>query len=203
MKVSIIDYGMGNIHSIRNALEYLGAETEYTSDPEKILDSDRIVLPGVGSYNHAMQTIVTRKLDEVIRMAVNAKKIPILGICLGMQLLGMSGTEDGYIGGLGLFNGKVEKFKLDSYALKVPHIGFNEVEAPLNSILYKGISDIHDFYFVHSYRMITEEKTGVGYCVYGEKFVASFEADNIFGTQFHPEKSQTNGLRLLKNFLVQ
>lgn len=200
-QVAIVDYGMGNICSVRSALNYLGCDSCYTSDPDQLYRSDKILLPGVGSYKLAMENITSRRLDEVIKKTA-AKGVPILGICLGMQILGMSGTEDGCTSGLGLFDGRVDKLgKEDKGALKIPHVGFNAVSVPCRSVLYKGIADKSDFYFVHSFRMTTGVTEGVGLCTYGETFVASFEKDNIFGTQFHPEKSQNNGLTLLANFL--
>ena len=199
MKITIVNYGMGNIYSVRNALNYLGVEHEYSDNPDVIKKAEKIILPGVGSYKKAMHNIVSSELDVAIRTAV-LSGIPILGICLGMQLLGKSGTEDGFTLGLGLFDGIVERFD-NSGNIKIPHIGFNEVHKPENSILYKDIQDFSDFYFVHSYRMNSSIENGIAYCSHGQQFIASFEHGNIFGTQFHPEKSQTNGLTLLKNFI--
>ena len=196
----IVDYGMGNIYSIQSALKYIGIESIYTSDPAMILNADHILLPGVGSFHVAMENILRLGLDIVLKEAVISKQIPILGICLGMQLLGKSSTEDGFTEGLGFFNGKCEKFEA-STVLKVPHVGFNDIEFPHCSKLYKGLENHSDFYFVHSYRMVTEETKCAAYCDYGGRFVASFENDNVMGVQFHPEKSQRNGLTLLQNFV--
>lgn len=196
----IVDYGMGNIYSVQSALTYLGIESVYTNDATSILDADHILLPGVGSYHVAMKNIQDLGLDKILKEAVITRRIPILGICLGMQLLGKSSSEDGYTEGLGFFNGKCEKFAA-SPEFKVPHVGFNDVEIPEGSRLYADLENHSDFYFVHSYRMTTDETSGVAYCDYGERFVASFEAGNVMGTQFHPEKSQRNGLTLLKNFV--
>jgi glutamine amidotransferase len=200
MRIIIVDYGMGNIWSVKNSLQYLGVACEYSNNPEQIVNAEKIILPGVGSYKKAMHNITAAGLDRPIRSAV-LSGTPILGICLGMQLLGMSGTEDGFTQGLGLFDGVVEKFNDLSNNIKIPHIGFNEVKKPLNSILYKNINDLSDFYFVHSYIMVSAIEKGIAYSCHGEKFIASFENNNIFGTQFHPEKSQSNGLLLLKNFI--
>lgn len=201
MKIIIINYGMGNIHSVRSALNFLRVESEYSNDRNTIVQADKLILPGVGSYRKAMHNIVSTHLDDAIKDAALIKKVPILGICLGMQIMGKSGTEDGFSEGLALFDGIVEKFSFADPTLKIPHIGFSEVQCPEESILYRSIKNNSDFYFIHSYRMLSAVKKGIGFCEYGEKFIASFESDNIFGTQFHPEKSQTNGLHLLKNFI--
>lgn len=195
----VVDYGMGNIYSVQSALRYLGIESVYTNDSSVILDADHILLPGVGSYHIAMENIRRLGLDKILTEAVVTKRIPILGICLGMQLLGKSSTEEGYTEGLGFFDGRCEKFDA-SAELRVPHVGFNDVEMPEHSKLYAGLENHSDFYFVHSYRMITDATDGIAYCDYGGKFVASFEQGNVMGTQFHPEKSQRNGLTLLQNF---
>ncbi len=195
----IVDYGMGNIYSVQSALKYIGIESVYTNESSIILEADHILLPGVGSFHVAMENIKRLGLDEILKEAVLTRRIPILGICLGMQLLGMSSTENGYTEGLGLFNGKCEKFESSSN-LRVPHVGFNDVAKPEKTRLYEELEDHSDFYFVHSYRMTTDITEGIAYCDYGGPFVASFEKENVMGTQFHPEKSQRNGLTLLQNF---
>lgn len=195
----IVDYGMGNIYSVQSALRYIGIESVYTNDSSIILEADHILLPGVGSFHVAMDNIRRLNLDKILSEAVMTKRIPIMGICLGMQLLGKSSTENGLTEGLGFFDGKCEKFE-SSADLRVPHVGFNDVTIPANTRLYNDIEDHSDFYFVHSYRMVTGVTEGIAYCDYGGRFVASFEKDNVMGTQFHPEKSQRNGLTLLQNF---
>ena len=147
MKVVIVNYGMGNIYSVQSALNFLGFESEYLDDPEKILNADKIILPGVGSFRKAMQNIISKGLVDPINEAVQIKGKPILGICLGMQLLGGSSTEDGFTKGLGLFDGIVERFS-DSYDLKIPHIGYNEVLTSSNSVLFQSLDINSDFYFV-------------------------------------------------------
>jgi len=199
MTVAIVDYGMGNIYSVQSALKFLGCDSICTSNKEEIINADKIILPGVGSFKQAIENIEKLNLIPVLKKAVIENKTPILGICLGMQLLGFSSTEETISKGLGFFPGVVEKFKNNS--LKIPHVGFNNITPPHNSILYSNFNNNLDFYFVHSYRMSTDIKKGVAFCNYGEDFVASFEYQNIFGTQFHPEKSQTNGLNLIQNFL--
>ena len=199
MKIAIVNYGMGNIYSVKSALKHLGFDSILTNSRDEILSSNKIILPGVGSFRLAMQNIKKLELDKILNQAVIDKKKPILGICLGMQLLGVSSDEDGYTEGLNFFDGIVNKF--DNNSLKIPHIGFNNVKKCIDSKLMKDIKDLSDFYFVHSYRMKTKIVNGISFCDYGEKFVAAFEKDNIFGTQFHPEKSQFLGLKLIENFL--
>ena len=202
-KVLIIDYGMGNLWSVLNAFHYLGIDAILVNEPKKILEADFIVLPGVGSFRKAMITLKKLRFDEAIYEAVNIKHSKILGICLGMQLLGSYGSEDGETSGLGLINNRVDQFTLAELGInKIPHVGFNTVHFCQNTGLFKDIPDQADFYFIHSYRMLIDKFEGnYASCRYGVEFLAAFEMNNICGTQFHPEKSQTNGLILLKNFL--
>ena len=200
--VTIIDYGMGNIWSVKSALEYLGCAVIITDDNAVIKDSKYLVLPGVGSFRKAMVSLCNSKLDKAILDATIKNKSKILGICLGMQLMGTKSSEDGETDGLGLIPKTVEKFKESNQKIyKIPHIGFNSVKSEPNSILFKGLADQSDFYFVHSYRMLSDGDGIEATAINGEVFLAAYEKDNIFATQFHPEKSQTNGLALLKNFL--
>ena len=202
-KVTIIDYGMGNIFSVVSAFKYLGAEVEIVSDPEEILKSSILVLPGVGSFRNAMEFIRERNIDEAIIDAVTNKGVKILGICLGMQLLGSHSTEDGRTDGLGLLPNQVERFTLTEVSgRKIPHVGFNSLHISEKKSLFKDLPHLADFYFIHSYRMLIEDIQGRhATCKYGVEFLAAYEIGNICGTQFHPEKSQTNGLIMLKNFL--
>lgn len=199
--ITIVNYKMGNLRSVHNALDYLGFENEIVSEPEKILKAEKLLLPGVGSFRQAMENIKEMGLYEPICDMVLNKKIPILGICLGMQLLAKSSDEDGFTEGFGFIDDEVVKFDIDK-KFRVPHVGFNSVILNKeNSTLFKGLEDGTDFYFVHSYRLGNPDRPYVsGICDYGEKFTAAFEQDNVFGTQFHPEKSQSNGLKLLINF---
>ena len=202
-KVSIIDYGMGNIWSVESAFDYIGVKTEIVTEPEKIYNAECLILPGVGSFKNAIKKIKENSLDEAIKNSAS-KGTKILGICLGMQLLSKSSTEDGLNEGLSIVDGVVERFdkNIISEEIKIPHVGFNSVVVPEKSKLFNSNTLTNDFYFVHSYRMKKiNESFNVSFCQYGEQFVASFEKENIFGTQFHPEKSQTNGLKLLKNFV--
>ena len=201
--IVIIDYGMGNLFSIQSAIHYLGTESIVSSDPNTISSADKLILPGVGSFNKAMNNLKTSNLVEIIKQSVNKKQIPILGICLGMQLLGLSSTEDGLSDGFGFVDCPVERFydKMCSN-LKIPHVGFDVVSITGKNRLFNGLGSAADFYFTHSYRMaFSSQLYAVGTCLHGETFIAAFEKDHICGTQFHPEKSQTNGLLLLKNFI--
>lgn len=204
-KVSIIDYGMGNIWSVASAIHYLGYTYQICARPEEILNADMLILPGVGSYRSAMNEIKKRELDNSIFEAVYTKRKKILGICLGMQLMGISGTEEGFTNGFNFIPAPVEQFITNKTTnLKIPHIGFNTVKSQSDSVLFKNLPRETDFYFVHSYRMVTKKSIqgSISTCNYGgSEFLAAYEQDNIYATQFHPEKSQTNGLKLLKNFL--
>ena len=202
MKVAILDYGMGNLRSIVNALNYLGNIAPcITKDASEIQSADKVILPGVGYFEAAMKRIHQYNLDSLLQDLVIGPQKPILGICLGMQLMGISSTEGGLNRGLGYINGVVEEFPRG--AMKVPHVGANQVTIPANSRLYKGLSPDPDFYFVHSFRMLCSEEVGQAYCFYISPFIASFEADFMAGVQFHPELSQRNGLKLLSNFLKE
>jgi imidazole glycerol-phosphate synthase subunit HisH len=202
-KISIIDYDMGNVWSIVSALKYLGVDSELISDPEKISNSKLIILPGVGSFQKAMEILKSRGMDEAIINSVLKRNVKILGICLGMQLLGSYGTENGGAKGLGLIKNKVEIFRANELGkYKVPHVGFNRVDFKRNTGLFKNIPSKANFYFTHSYRMLLEGNEGnYATCNYGIDFLAGFEKNNVCGVQFHPEKSQSNGLILLKNFI--
>jgi glutamine amidotransferase len=202
-QVVIVDYGMGNLWSVASALRYLGAEPIISHDPKVISDAEGLILPGVGSFRNAMLALKSLHLDDAIKEAVQIHRSKILGICLGMQLLGSRGTEDGDTEGLGIVSNKVDRLSPSEIGFnKIPHIGFNSVRIQDRSGLFKGLPENSDFYFVHSYRMLPEDFVGsVAICEYGKEFLAAFHRENICGTQFHPEKSQMNGLTLLKNFL--
>jgi imidazole glycerol-phosphate synthase subunit HisH len=200
MRIAIVNYEMGNIKSISSTLKYLGvADVIISSDYEELKAADKIILPGVGSFAKAMSQIKNNKLDIYLQDIVINNKKPLLGICLGMQLLGVSSTEDGFTFGLGFVNATITKF--DNIKFKVPHVGFNQVQKHDLSRLYQGISENSDFYFTHSYKMLTNEYINQSVCEYGGEFIASFEDNNIAGVQFHPELSQSNGLKLLRNFI--
>jgi glutamine amidotransferase len=199
----IVDYGMGNLHSVVGALQYLGVEPMVSGDPVVVENADVLILPGVGSFRKAMGRLETSGLADAMREAVLARKRKIIGICLGQQLMAAYGTEDGGANGLGFFSGVVDRIPAKApSALKVPHVGFNRVRFESGSRLFRGFEAPVDCYFVHSYRLDLESRPGLAaLCDYGGDFVAAYEYENIFCTQFHPEKSQTNGLRILSNFL--
>jgi glutamine amidotransferase len=203
--ITVIDYGMGNLWSVLSALHYLDCNTTVSGDPDEIATAGTLLLPGVGSFRKAMIALKQQGLDQAIIEAVHSKGSKILGICLGMQLMGSCSSEDGYTLGLGLISSEVDKFTPQEIGSnKIPHIGFDLVCSQPDARLFQGLPYAADFYFVHSYRMLPAGSRGKSAtCYYGENFLAAYEQDNIFATQFHPEKSQTNGLILLKNFLAQ
>ena len=205
-KVTIIDYGMGNLWSVASAMKFLGANPIVSNDPIEIANSNCLVLPGVGSFRRAMETITAKKYDQAIAEALTNSKTKLLGICLGMQLLGASSTEDGETPGLGLVPNLVTRFSSSNdIKIKIPHIGFSEVKSPKTSSLFANIPDNSSFYFVHSYFMEIANydvtKSHFAVATHGIDFVAAIESGQICGTQFHPEKSQKSGLQLMRNFL--
>ena len=200
MSVVIIDYGMGNIKSLMSAFRYVGVDNiAISSDEETLKKADKLVLPGVGSFSKAMKTIKEKKLDSYLHELVIKNKVPILGVCLGMQLMGLSSTEHGEHTGLGFVDGLVTKF--NDTEVKVPHVGFNQVVVNEKSRIYHHMSGSVDFYFTHSYKMNSLKDINQSQCQYGDEFIASYEKDNIVGVQFHPELSQKNGLNIIKNFI--
>ena len=202
-RVAVVDYGMGNVWSVISALRYLGATVELVRDLEVLARADFMVLPGVGSFKKGMENLKESGLDEVIRSAAIVNNAKILGICLGMQLLGSQSEEDGETAGLGLVTNRVERFTTKEVGQnKIPHVGFNPVHFSEQKGLFSDLPETSDFYFTHSYRMLVDKIEGrYATCSYGIDFLAAFEIGNICGAQFHPEKSQTNGLILLRNFL--
>ena len=192
---------MGNIQSVKNALDYLGIYSTITDKKEEIVKADKLLLPGVGSYRRAMENLENSGMAAFLKHLIFEKQVPVLGICLGMQLLAGYSDEDGGANWLNLLNAEVKKFDISS-DLPVLHVGFNSVHVEKEkSILFRDIEDESDFYFVHSFRIRMENQHfASGTTCYGEKFVSAFEENHIYGTQFHPEKSQSNGLQLLKNY---
>ena len=205
MNIAIIDYGMGNLKSVKKALIALDFKAEITADPEDILKADKVILPGVGAFRDAIQTLNETSLSEAIHEVVK-KGTPLLGICLGMQLMFDKSYEYGEYEGLGLLPGEIIHFKPENMLqehgerLKVPHMGWNNLEIVKEAPLLKGIEDGSSVYFVHSYYLETSEDIVSGYTTYGSHIAVAAQKDNIFATQFHPEKSGTIGLQILKNF---
>lgn len=201
MSVAIVNYGMGNLRSVQNAFAALGEAGEIVDDPRAIAASKRVVLPGVGSFARAMENIRRRRLDAAIHEAVDAGAA-LLGICLGMQLLASVGDEDGPSAGLDLVPGRVVRMRPPE-GFKIPHIGFNTLNCRLgHGGLFDGLEGESDFYFLHSYCFQPRDTEAViGTSQYGGEVVCAVRSRKVLGVQFHPEKSQSNGLRLLRNFL--
>lgn len=197
--IAIIDYGMGNLRSVQKAFEYIGYRAEITSDPEKILRSDKVVLPGVGAFSDAMCNLRSMGMTDAIHMAVKSGR-PFLGICLGMQLLMECSYEGGAVSGLGFIQGDVKRIP-SLPELKIPHMGWNELIAAGDTPIFAGLHPHANVYFVHSYHVDPLE-TGTVTAVtdYGIKIPAAVQKDNIYGLQFHPEKSGEIGLQILRNF---
>ena len=199
--IAIVDYGMGNKHSVLNALNFLGVAAEVTADPDRIRLADRLILPGVGAFGAAMENLNRNGLHEAMQEAVLTRGKPFLGICLGMQLVAGQGTEKGLFEGLGWIPGEVSLLTPSSPDIKLPHVGWNDIVIEADSPLFQGLKKERAFYFVHSYAFCPQNPLHVAAtCDYGGSFVAAVARDNIFATQFHPEKSQKNGMTVLENF---
>lgn len=199
--IAIIDYDAGNIKSVEKALQYLGEETCVTRDPEEILAAEKVILPGVGAFGDAMQKLHQYGLVEVIKEVVNRRK-PLLGICLGLQLLFESSEESPGVEGLGILKGKIVRFPEDA-GVKIPHVGWNSLQYPNSGRLFANVPENAFVYFVHSYYLKAEDPQIVTASAwYGTQIHASVEKDQVFACQFHPEKSSETGLRILKNFVM-
>jgi glutamine amidotransferase len=199
VNVAILNYGMGNLTSATMAFEHVGASVEVTSDHERVRAAHAVVLPGVGAFPKAMEAVRRLGLDELVRERRDAG-VPVIGICLGMQLLFESSTELGGAEGIGLVKGTVEP--LDAAGLKVPQIGWNEVRWREGSVLADGLPARAPMYHVHSFAVHPADPNVIaGTATYGSQFVSGVEDGNLFGVQFHPEKSSRDGLALLKNFV--
>jgi glutamine amidotransferase len=195
--IAIVDYGIGNLRSVQKALEFIGLEGVITSDKDLILSSKGIILPGVGAFPDAMDNLTTSGMDLVLKEAKEINK-PILGICLGMQLLFDASEEVRLCKGLGFIPGKIKKLYGD---IKVPHMGWNSLDIVKNSEILKGIKEDSFVYFVHSfYAEMGKEEDLIAQCNYGIKVPAVVAKGNVYGTQFHPEKSGDIGIQILKNF---
>ncbi len=197
--ISIVDYGVGNLQSVEKALAYTGAETQLISSPEEISAAEKLVLPGVGAFGDAMHILEERNMVPVLREYAASGK-PLLGVCLGMQLLFESSEEDPGVRGLEIFKGTVKRFPAD-LPLKVPHMGWNTLKVSDQSRVLAGLGAEPHVYFVHSYFVEPADNAVVAATTeYGSPFAAAVEQENVAGVQFHPEKSQAVGLQILKNF---
>lgn len=195
---AIIDYGAGNLHSVKNALDFLGGESIVTGDPDEILKADRVILPGVGAFGGAMEQLESSGLDKTIKAVAESGK-PLLGICLGLQLMFEESEESPGVKGLGIFRGKC--IRIPAQGLKIPHMGWNSLEKAKESRILGENGEY--VYFVHSYYLTTPEPEIVSaYTEYGGRLGVAVERDNVFAVQFHPEKSGEAGLRMLKRFLT-
>ena len=201
MRVAIVDYQAGNLRNVQKAVELLNRDAVIVQRGVDLAIADAIILPGVGAFGHGMENLHKAEFVEHLHREVLEKGKPILGICLGMHLLGTWGFENGEMPGLGLLPMRVPRFDLSKCAVKLPHNGWNSVTVKPDVILFKGVPQGADFYFVHSYHVVCDDETMVAAVSdYGYPFAAAIEHENIFATQFHPEKSQRYGLRLLENF---
>lgn len=198
----IVDYGMGNLNSVKKVMDRLKVQCIVSSEPQAVRESEKIILPGVGHFAKAMDNLAKMDLIEPLREAVLEKKKPLLGICLGMQLLAKS-SEEGDAEGLGWLDAKVVRFDVsDKLKFKIPHMGWNQISFRKQSRLLKNIPDMSEFYFVHSYHLkLANRADSLCETDFDYVFSSAVEKDNIFGVQFHPEKSHDAGAEMLKNFV--
>ena len=200
LKICIVDYEVGNTYSVFHALEYLGYSKVKITDKENVIsEAEALILPGVGAFDEAAKNLRKRNLDKILNEQVLVKKKPILGICVGMQMLATHSEENGIHEGLNWIEGRVKKLELPE-GFRVPHVGWNNVNIDNKAPLFQKNITSTNFYFDHSYHFNCESKYISSWCDYGVKVTASVQKDNIFGVQFHPEKSQSNGLKLFRNF---
>jgi imidazole glycerol-phosphate synthase subunit HisH len=199
MKVTIVDYNGGNLRSVQRACNAVGIDSDFTQDPNTVSHADRLIFPGVGNAQTAMETLIRLGLDSALREAL-ARGIPVLGICVGAQLI-LESSEESQIPCLGLLRGKTQRFQLADRMLKIPHIGWNEVRPTRPHVLLDALEPGDEFYFVHSYfPNPQDEKVVYAVADYGGPFCCALGKDNLFATQFHPEKSGRLGLQLLQRF---
>ena len=201
--ICIVDYGTGNLGSIRNMIKRIGYQSTITSDPNVLSNASKIILPGVGSFDYGMNNLSKYNLIEILNHKVQNEKVPILGICLGFQLMTMK-SDEGKLNGLGWFNAETILFNFSSHKKKLilPHMGWNKVKIINNSLLTNGLNEKSKFYFVHKYHIQSFEKNDIILnSNYGYEFVCSMSKENIMGVQFHPEKSHKWGMILFENFL--
>lgn len=201
-QIVIVNYGMGNLNSIKRKLSHIKVNAIISSNPQDILNADKIILPGVGHFQKAVENLKNLNLLDVINEAVLIKKKPILGICLGMQLMANK-SEEGNINGFGWIDAEVIKFKTNNtLKYKIPHIGWNQITKTKQSALMKDVPDLAEFYFVHSYHFKCNNSADIlNETEYEYKFTSAIEKENIFGVQYHPEKSHDVGEQILKNFI--
>lgn len=199
IKVSIIDYGIGNVHSVYNAVTWLGYQANITDKKGDLDKSNALILPGVGAFGKAMEVIRKKGIDDLLHQQVIIQKKPILGICLGMQLLATSSEEGGSFSGLGWIAGEVKKLPL-SEDFYIPNVGWSATSVLQNAPLFSRLAESPLFYFDHSYHFSCDKSHIAATCTYKTPVVAAVQKENIFGVQFHPEKSQNNGLKLLRGF---
>jgi imidazole glycerol-phosphate synthase subunit HisH len=201
MTIAVVDVCSGNLRSVEKALAHVGGAPVVTRDPDVIRRADRVVVPGQGAFGEFVRGLEARGLEPALREVIAAGK-PFLGICLGLQVLFESSEEQGPIAGLGLIRGHVRRFRPTEHALKVPHIGWNQVRRLRDEPLLSGVPDEAFVYFVHSFHVVPADPAlTVLECDYGGRFCAAIRQDNLFACQFHPEKSQQIGLRILENFV--
>lgn len=202
--IAIVDYGLGNIKAFENVYKKLNIDCYYAATPEQLLKASKIILPGVGAFDHAMTMLNNSGLRETLDLLVKEKKIPVLGICVGMQMMAES-SDEGSLSGLGWIKGTVCKFdhsKLsDNSQFPLPHMGWNSVDLLLDDPLFKGFDPLPEFYYLHSYYFkCRDDNSSIGKADYGIEFSCIIKNENAYGIQCHPEKSHHNGVRILKNF---
>jgi len=202
MKIVIVDYQMGNIHSVARKLTILGVNYEISNNSETIRQADKLILPGVGHFGKAMQQLQESNLIEVLNDVVINQKKPILGICLGMQLMA-NFSEEGNVDGLGWIGGRINRFQVqDKLRYKIPHTGWNGIKICKESPMNEGLIDHEEFYFVHAYYFQADKEEDILHKTsYEQEFVSAVQKNNIVGVQYHPEKSHDVGLKLIKNFI--
>ncbi len=201
--IAIVNYNMGNLGSVMNAFKKVGANAVIESDPQKLKEYDKLILPGVGAFGDAMEHLNSSGLGEAIKEFAKSGKY-LMGTCLGMQLLFESSEEFGVTQGLSLVPGKVvafDKEKFDNPKLKIPHMGWNELFVQRDDRVFNGLESEFYLYFVHSYHAVCEDQYAIGKTFYGYEFVSAVNKENIYGFQPHPEKSHNNGLKIIENFV--
>ncbi len=199
--ITIVDYKVGNLGSIQNMLKKIGAKSDITSNPDKITSAEKIILPGVGAFDSGIESLKKNGLWEILNEKALVEKVPILGICLGAQLI-CDGSEEGNLKGLGWIKADVKKFDFKDITFKIPHIGWNYTYLNKESKLFTDMYEDPKFYFVHSFYIDVKDDSSLTKTIYNHEFDSAFENDNVLGVQFHPEKSHKFGMKLLENFVL-